>query len=76
MLTKDKNLIETYERKNQLQSLIYSSKDKLSEEAYKELLSLEQLDQHMGILNREGEWLYEETGFVPKMAYEVKIKII
>ena len=39
MLRKDKDIVESYEKKNALESLIYNSKEKLTDEAYKYFIS-------------------------------------
>ncbi len=59
MLRKDKDIVESYEKKNALESLIYNSKEKLSDEAYKYFISNEELEKHMTHLNNEGTWMEE-----------------
>lgn len=76
MHRKDLAITESYEKKNFLESLIYSSKEKLSEDAYRFFFSKEELEKNMTVLNNEEAWLYQETDFVPKFVYDMKIKNI
>lgn len=57
MVNQDKHLLETYERKNELESLIYNSKEKLGS-IYKEFVEAAHVPQILQTLEEANNWLY------------------
>lgn len=59
MLNQDRIIIETYERKNELESMVYTWKEKLSgsHQTFAEPGSIPEI---MDFLEKLGAWIYDE----------------
>jgi molecular chaperone DnaK (HSP70) len=59
MLNQDKLIIETYERKNELESMIYNWKEKINGN-YREFAKENEVPEILQFLEVQNEWLYNE----------------
>lgn len=59
MMNQDKLIIETYEKKNELESLIYSWKERLTG-SHQGYAKPEEIPQIIKFLEGENEWLYSD----------------
>jgi heat shock protein 4 len=59
MLNQDKLIIETYEKKNELESSIYSWKEKLNN-SHKPYAKPESIPDIIAFLEAQNEWLYND----------------
>lgn len=59
MMNQDRLIIETYEKKNELESLIYSWKERLTG-SHKDYAKAEQIPQIIKFLEGENDWLYSD----------------
>lgn len=60
MMNQDRLIIETYEKKNELESLIYSWKERLTTGPHREYAKPEEIPQIIQFLEGENEWLYAD----------------
>jgi heat shock protein 4 len=58
MKNQDKVIFETYERKNELESLIYNNKEKVGS-TYKNFVKPEDVPNLLALLERANTWLYD-----------------
>jgi len=72
MKNQDRVIFETYERKNELESLIYNNKEKLGS-SYKNFVKPEDVQNLLTILETANTWLYEEGQNSSKGMYVEKI---
>ena len=72
MKNQDRVIFETYERKNELESLIYNSKEKLSS-SYKPFVKPEDVPALLAHLERVNTWLYDEGQNSSRGMYVEKI---
>jgi molecular chaperone DnaK (HSP70) len=73
MKNQDKVIYETYERKNELESLIYNNKEKLGS-SYKNFVKPEDVPNLLAILERANTWLYDEGQNSSRGMYVEKIE--
>ena len=59
MLNQDRVIIETYERKNELESMIYGWKEKLGD-SHKDFAKAEEVPDILAFLEGQKEWLYND----------------
>lgn len=72
MVNQDRIITETYERKNELESMVYTWKEKLvgSHQAY---VKPEQIPEILAFLEQMGNWLYDEGASANRGTYIEKI---
>ena len=72
MLNQDRIIIETYERKNELESMVYTWKEKLagSHQQYAEPNSIPEI---LNYLEQVGAWIYDEGQDANRGTYIEKI---
>ena len=72
MVNQDRHLLETYERKNELESLIYNSKEKLNS-VYKGYVQAEKVPEILKALEEANNWLYSEGQHSTRGMYTQKL---
>lgn len=72
MKNQDKLIFETYERKNELESLIYNNKEKLST-TYKPFVNPADVPKLLEILENANNWLYDQGQNASRGQYVEKI---
>ena len=72
MKNQDKIIFETYERKNELESLIYNNKEKLGS-SFKNFVKPEDVPNLLAILEQANIWLYDEGQSSSRGMYIEKI---
>ncbi len=60
MENKDRLIIDTYEKKNELESTTYTWKDRLTSGNYREYIKEEEIPPIIAMLESINEWLYGE----------------
>lgn len=72
MLNKDRLILETYERKNELESILYKWKENLSN-SHKEYTKAEDIPAILTLLEENSEWLYNDGQNSTRGAYTERI---
>lgn len=72
MLNKDRIILETYERKNELESLLYKWKENLNN-SHKEYAKPGDIPPILQLLEENSEWLYGDGQNATRGAYTDRI---
>lgn len=75
MYNQDRLIIETYERKNELESLIYTWKEKINGN-YREFAKQNEIPEILQFLEAQNEWLYNEGQESTRGVYNERISAI
>lgn len=68
MLNKDRIILETYEKKNELESMIYKWKENLAN-SHKEYTKADTIPEILTLLDQNSEWLENEGLHSTRGAY-------
>lgn len=75
MKNQDRLIIETYERKNELESLIYQWKDRLTK-SHQQYAKPEEIQPILAFLEETSAWLYDEGQNANRGTYANKIDAV
>lgn len=75
MLNQDRLIIETYERKNELESMIYNWKEKING-SHKEFAKNDEVTEILQFLHDQSEWLYMDGQHANRGVYNERINAI
>jgi len=75
MMNQDRIIIETYERKNELESMCYQWKDKLAK-SHQDFCKAEDIPAIMQLLEQTSNWLYDEGQNANRGTYVDRINAV